>query len=131
MKGFHIINGAMASTVAHDAHNLLVVGSNDEDMAIVANALNGCGGGMAVAQNGKLLGVLPLPIAGLMNDKPAKEMAKMVENISKCWNDIGCDIKSPYMTMALLSLACIPELRLANRGLVDCTTFEMVDLKVK
>lgn len=131
VKGFRIKDGAMASTVAHDAHNLLVVGSNDVDMAIVANALVECGGGMAVAQGGKLIGVLPLPIAGLMNDRPVDEMAKMVAEVTKAWEVIGCDIVSPYMTMALIPLACLPELRLTNRGLVDCTTFQFVSLEVE
>lgn len=131
VKGFHIKDGAMASTVAHDAHNLLVVGSNDVDMAVAANALVECGGGMAVAQGGKLIGVLPLPIAGLMNNKPVDEMAEMVAEVSKSWETIGCDIVSPYMTMALIPLACLPELRLTNRGLVDCTTFSFVPLEVE
>lgn len=131
VKGFHIKDGAMASTVAHDAHNLLVVGSNDVDMAVAANALVECGGGMAVAQGGKLIGVLPLPIAGLMNNKPVDEMAEMVAEVSKSWEVIGCDIVSPYMTMALIPLACLPELRLTNRGLVDCTTFSFVPLEVE
>lgn len=131
VKGFHIKDGAMASTVAHDAHNLLVVGSNDVDMAIVANALVECGGGMAVAQGGKLIGVLPLPIAGLMNNKPVAEMAEMVAGVTKAWEAIGCDIVSPYMTMALIPLACLPELRLTNRGLVDCTKFCFVPLEIE
>lgn len=131
VKGFHIKDGAMASTVAHDAHNLLVVGSNDVDMAVAANALVECGGGMAVSQGGKLIGVLPLPIAGLMNNKPVDEMAEMVAEVSKSWETIGCDIVSPYMTMALIPLACLPELRLTNRGLVDCTTFSFVPLEVE
>lgn len=131
VKGFHIKDGAMASTVAHDAHNLLVVGSNDVDMTVAANALVECGGGMAVSQGGKLIGVLPLPIAGLMNNKPVDEMAEMVAEVSKSWETIGCDIVSPYMTMALIPLACLPELRLTNRGLVDCTTFSFVPLEVE
>jgi len=131
VKGFHIKDGAMASTVAHDAHNLLVVGSNDVDMTVAANALVECGGGMAVSQGGKLIGVLPLPIAGLMNNKPVDEMAEMVAEVSKSWETIGCDIVSPYMTMALIPLAFLPELRLTNRGPVDCTTFSFVPLEVE
>lgn len=131
VKGFHIKNGAMASTVAHDAHNLLVLGSNDEDMAIAANALVECGGGMAVAQNGKIVGLLPLPIAGLMSDEPVEEIVSQVELVSKAWETIGCDIESPFMTMALIPLAVIPDIRLTNRGLVDVTTFEFVPLEVE
>ena len=128
VKGFGIQCGAMASTVAHDAHNLLVIGTNDADMALAANTLVSCGGGMTAVQNGKVLGTVPLPIAGLMNNKPLEEMSKIVENLGKAWQQIGCQMVSPFMTMALISLACLPELRLTDRGLVDCTTFQFVPL---
>jgi len=128
VKGFGIRCGAMASTVAHDAHNLLVIGTNDEDMALAANTLIACGGGMTAVQNGKVLGTVPLPIAGLMNDKPLEEMSRIVESLSAAWKQIGCNIVSPFMTMALIPLACLPELRLTDRGLVDCTTFQFVPL---
>ncbi len=131
VKGFGIECGAMASTVAHDAHNLLVIGTNDEDMALAANTLIECGGGMVAVQNGKVLGVVPLPIAGLMNDKPAEEMSELVEALEAAWAQIGCSMPSPFMTMALIPLACLPELRLTNRGLVDCRTFQFVPLEVK
>lgn len=131
VKGFGIKEGAMAATVAHDAHNLLVVGTNDEDMALAANTLVKCGGGMVVVRNGKVLGVVELPIAGLMSDRPLEEMAQKVENLDKSWKEIGCDMVSPFMTMALIPLACLPELRLTNRGLVDCNKFEFVSLFVE
>ena len=121
----------MAATVAHDAHNLLVVGTNDEDMALAANTLVECGGGMVAVKDGKVLGLVPLPIAGLMSDRPLAEMAEKVEGLDKAWKEIGCDIVSPFMTMALIPLACLPELRLTNRGLVDCTKFELVPLFVE
>lgn len=131
VKGFGISKGAMASTVAHDAHNLLVIGTNDEDMALAANTLIECGGGMVAVRDGKVLGCVPLPIAGLMNAKPVEEMSEIVSNLEKAWEQIGCDMPSPFMTMALIPLACLPELRLTNRGLVDCTKFEMVPLVVE
>ena len=131
VKGFGITCGAMASTVAHDAHNLLVIGTNDEDMALAANTLIECGGGMVAVKNGKVLGVVPLPIAGLMNDKPLEEMSQMVETLEGAWAKIGCTMPSPFMTMALIPLACLPELRLTDRGLVDCTTFQFVPLEVE
>lgn len=131
VKGFGITCGAMASTVAHDAHNLLVIGTNDEDMALAANTLIECGGGMTVVQNGQVLGTVPLPIAGLMNDKSAEEMSQIVESLEHAWAKIGCSMPSPFMTMALIPLACLPELRLTNRGLVDCTTFQFVPLEVE
>ena len=131
VKGFHVQCGAMASTVAHDAHNLLVIGTNDADMALAANTLIACGGGEVIVQNGKVLGCVPLPIAGLMNPKPAEEMNALVENLGTAWKQIGCNIQSPFMTMALIPLACLPELRLTNRGLVDCTTFSFTSLEVE
>lgn len=130
-KGFGIKRGAMASTVAHDAHNLLVVGTNDEDMALAANTLAACGGGMAVVADGEVLGLVELPIAGLMNALPAEEMSAKVHALEQTWAEIGCTMPSPFMTMALIPLACLPELRLTNRGLVDCTTFEFVELMVE
>lgn len=130
VRGFGIQCGAMASTVAHDAHNLLVIGTNDEDMALAANTLIACGGGMTAVQNGTVLGTVPLPIAGLMNDRPLEEMSGMVENLGRAWQKIGCKMVSPFMTMALIPLACLPELRLTDRGLVDCTTFQFVPLFV-
>lgn len=131
VKGFGIRRGAMASTVAHDAHNLLVIGTNDEDMALAANELIRTGGGMTAAADGKVLETVPLPIAGLMNDQDAKEMSRMVEKLEKAWKQIGCRMPSPFMTMALISLACLPELRLTDRGLVDCTAFQFVPLLVE
>ncbi len=130
VKGFGIRCGAMASTVAHDAHNLLVIGSNDEDMALAANTLISCGGGMCAVQNGKVLGLVPLPIAGLMSDKPLPEMADTVAALEESWKEIGCTMPSPFMTMALIPLACLPELRLTDRGLVDCNRFCFVDVEV-
>jgi adenine deaminase len=131
VKGFGIKRGAMAQTVAHDAHNLLVIGSNDEDMALAANTLVACGGGMCAVQDGVVLGVVPLPIAGLMSDKGAHEVADQVVVLETAWTKLGCTMPSPFMTMGLVALACLPELRLTNRGLVDCTTFEFVPLLVE
>lgn len=128
VKGFGIKRGAMASTVAHDAHNLLVVGTNDEDMALAANTLVACGGGMVVVADGEVLGLVELPIAGLMDALPAEELSEKVHGMEKAWAEIGCTMPSPFMTMALIPLACLPELRLTNRGLVDCTTFQFASL---
>ncbi len=130
VKGFGIRCGAMASTVAHDAHNLLVVGTNDVDMALAANTLIACGGGMCAVQNGEVLGIVPLPIAGLMSDKPVEEIGKIVAGLEDAWKKIGCSMPSPFMTMALIPLACLPELRLTDRGLVDCTKFDFVEIEV-
>ena len=131
LKGFGFRKGAMAQTVSHDAHNLLVAGTNDEDMALAANTLVKCGGGMCAVADGKVLALVPLPIAGLMNDLPAEEMAAQIAALDAAWKEMGCVINSPYMTMALIPLACLPELRLTNRGLVDCRVFSFADLFVE
>lgn len=128
VRGFGIKEGAMASTVAHDAHNVLVVGTNDEDMALAANTLAQCGGGMVTVRGGKVLGLVELPVAGLMAEEAAAVMADKVGKLELTWKDLGCTMHSPFMTMALLALACLPELRLTNRGLVDCNVFAFVDL---
>ena len=131
VKGFHIQCGAMASTVAHDAHNLLVVGTNDEDMALAANTLIECGGGMCAVQNGKVIGLVELPFAGLMNPIQNEIMSEKVEALNEAWEAIGCNIVSPFMTMALIPLACLPDLRLTDRGLVDCNKFCFTTLEVE
>jgi len=130
VKGFGIRRGALAQTVAHDAHNLLVVGSNDEDMALAANTLIRCGGGLCAVLDGKVLSVVELPIAGLMSDRPIEEMSASIAKLEQTWADMGSLLPSPFMTMALIPLACLPETRLTNRGLVDCRTFRFLDLVV-
>ena len=130
-KGFGIGHGALAQTVAHDAHNLLVVGSNDEDMALAANTLIACGGGLVAVRDGKVLSVVELPIAGLMSDKPIAEMCESIEKMEETWVKMGSSLPSPFMTMALIPLACLPETRLTNRGLVDCRSFQFIDLVVE
>ncbi|MBR7159926.1 MAG: adenine deaminase [Clostridia bacterium] len=131
IKGFGIDSGAIASTVSHDAHNLFVIGTNDEDMALACNELIKCGGGQCVVKEGKVLAIVPLKVAGLMSVKPLDEVVDEVARMERAWEQIGCDIPSPFMTMAIIPLACLPVLRLTDRGLVDCTKFEIVDLFVK
>ena len=130
VKGFGLQSGAVASTVAHDSHNLLVVGMDDRDMVVAANTLAEAGGGMVVVKDGKVLAILPLPIAGLMSDEPVEEVQSNVDRLAQAWKPLGCRLASPFMTMALLSLPVIPELRITNRGLVDVTEFRHVPLVI-
>ena len=123
IKGFGIKNGALAQTVTHDAHNLIVVGTNNEDMALAANELIKCGGGLVAVRDGKVLGKVELPIAGIMSDKPLAQMDKDVHELELAWEELGCTLPSPFMTMSIIPLACLPELRLTNKGIVDCRTF--------
>jgi len=131
VKGFRLKEGAVASTVSHDAHNLLIVGTNDTDMALAGNTLAEAGGGLVVVKNGKVIGLLPLPIAGLMCEEPAEIVAEKVASLEKAWRELGCNLVSPFMTTSLLALAVLPELRLTNRGLVDTINFKFVDLLIE
>lgn len=119
---------AMASTVAHDSHHMIVVGTDREMMAIAANRLGEVGGGVTVIKDGEELALVELPIAGLMSDAPATEVAakaqKMVEAMEAC----GCTLNNAYMQHSLLALVVIPELRISDLGLVDVTKFEMTDV---
>jgi adenine deaminase len=130
VKGFHFKAGAVASTVAHDSHNLLIVGTNDEDMAFAGNELAEAGGGMIAVRDGKVLALVPLPIAGLMSQEPVEVVNEQVQALARAWRELGCDLESPFMTMSILALPVIPELRITNRGLVDTVKFELVDLIV-
>lgn len=125
------IHGALAQTVSHDAHNLLVMGDNDEDMALAARTLVGCGGGEVAVADGKVLALVELPVCGLMSTERVEVVAEKVAGARRAWEQMGCTMPSPFMTMGVMSLACVPELRLTNRGYVNCLTFEMEDLIVE
>ncbi|HOM88125.1 MAG TPA: adenine deaminase [Spirochaetota bacterium] len=128
VKGFGLKKGAVASTVAHDSHNLLIVGTDEEDMAFAGNELIKAGGGMIAVADGKVLAIVELPVAGLLTDEPVEAVQKKVETLEKAWKMLGCNLVSPFMTMALLGLPVIPELRLSNRGLVDAVNFTFTDV---
>lgn len=127
ISGFDI-HGALAQTVSHDAHNLLVMGDNDADMALAAKTLADCGGGEVAVMDGKVLALVELPVCGLMSDKPVEQVAAEVDRIEQAWATMGCTLPSPFMTMGVMSLACVPFLRLTNRGYVNCVTFQMEPL---
>ena len=131
IKGFNIKKGAIATTVSHDAHNLLVLGTNDEDMSLAANIIKNAGGGLTAVADGKELATVELPLAGLMSEAPIEEMEKKVAALSNAWKELGCDLPSPFMTMSILALACLPELKLTNRRLIDCVRFEKVPLIIE
>ncbi|SDC08449.1 Adenine deaminase [Pelagirhabdus alkalitolerans] len=126
--GFNLKRGAVASTVAHDSHNLLVMGANDQDMAIAANKLVELGGGMLVVEDGEVLAEVPMPVAGLMSDRKAEEVVQQVQQLEAAWKQLGCTINAPFMTFSLIALPVIPDIRISNRGLVDVTTFELINV---
>ena len=128
VRGFGLRAGAAASTVAHDSHNLLIVGCNEEDMAVAGNELARVGGGMIVVRDGSILALLTLPVAGLLTDRPVGEVHQAVERLDDAWKELGSTLISPFMTMSFLALPVIPELRISNRGLVDTIAFQFVDV---
>lgn len=131
VRGFGLKRGAVASTVAHDSHNLIVLGTNDGDMAMAADKLIDVGGGMIAVSNGRILGIVELPIAGLISDEPIEEVAEKVKRLERAWRALGCEMASPFMTMSLLALPVIPELRITDKGLIDTVKFERIDLIAK
>jgi len=128
VKGFGLKSGAIASTVAHDSHNMIVIGTNDEDMYYAAVELVKSQGGKIIVENGKTLSHLPLPIAGLMSDMPFENVLEKLNHLSQAAEQIGCKIKDPFMSMAFLSLSVIPEIKITDRGLIDAKKFEVTDL---
>lgn len=117
---------AVASTVAHDSHHLLVAGTSEDDMALAVNLLAEMGGGQVVVRKGEVLGKVPLPIAGLMSDQPAEVVARQAESILEGFRQCGCKMNNPNMQLSLAALVVIPELRLSDLGLVDVTQFRFI-----
>ena len=121
-------NMAMASTVAHDSHHMIVVGTSRTDMALAANRLGEVGGGVTVWQDGVEQALVKLPIAGLMSDAPATEVAADAQQMVEAMQACGCTLNNAYMQHSLLALVVIPELRISDLGLVDVTKFELTEL---
>jgi adenine deaminase len=117
---------AIASTVAHDSHHMIVVGTDEESMAVAANSLARSGGGQVVVKDGKVIGHVELKIAGLMSNEKADIVAKKAESILKGFRTCGCTLNNPNMQLSLLALVVIPELRLSDLGLVDVTNFKFI-----
>lgn len=121
---------AMASTVAHDSHHMIVVGTNKEDMALAANRLGEVGGGITVFSKGKELALVELPIAGLMSDERSEIVAEKADRMVEAMRQCGCTLNNAYMQHSLLALVVIPEIRISDIGIIDVTKFEKVDLFV-
>jgi len=126
VQGLGLERGAVATTVAHDNHNLLVIGMSDDDMLFACERLAASGGGMIAVADGEVLAFVELPIAGLIADRPVAEMAVDVRRLGDAYHALGSTIESPFMFVSLLSLGVIPALRLTNRGLVDGVAFELL-----
>ncbi len=119
---------AMASTVAHDSHHMIVVGTDRDQMALAANRLAEVGGGITLFRDGQEIALVELPIAGLMSDSPATQVAAKAEQMVEAMKACGCQLNNAYMQHSLLALVVIPELRISDLGLVDVRTFEKIDL---
>jgi len=130
VRGFGLRSGAMASTVAHDAHNVVVVGVKDDDMLRAVRRLADTGGGVVVVDAGIVQAELKLPIAGLLSDASLDEVIAASQACVDAARALGCDLPSPFQTMAFLALSVIPSLKLTDRGLVDVDRFELVPLRV-
>ncbi len=128
VRGFGLQRGAIASSVAHDAHNIIVAGTNDQDIYTAAVQLVKIRGGLAVAADGEVLADCPLPIAGLMSDRPAAELRELLLTVRSAAADIGCTIRRPFMALSFLSLSVIGSLKVTDQGLIDVERFELVDV---
>ena len=128
VRGFGLKRGAIASSVAHDSHNLIVVGTDDADMMAAAHAVADMGGGLAAVENGTVRARLPLPIAGLMSDQPLEVVREEMEKLLAVVHEMGSQLHDPFMTMSFLALPVIPALKLTDKGLVDVNQFKIVPL---
>ncbi len=131
VQGLGLREGALASTVAHDSHNLIVAGASDEDMYTAVKALKDMGGGQVVVARGQVWAALPLPIAGLMSDRPLEEVHRASAELVRAAHVLGCSLPDPFMTLSFLALPVIPALKLTDRGLVDVQRFQFVPLFVE
>lgn len=128
IKGFGLREGAMASTVAHDSHNLVVVGASDADILAAARAVEGMGGGQAVVKGGEVVAELPLGVAGLMSTLPLREVAERVRRLQGAARGLGSPLEDPFMTLSFMALPVIPELKITDRGLFEVATFSHTPL---
>lgn len=130
VKGFGLRRGALASTVAHDSHNLVVVGVDDADILAAARRVEAIGGGQVVVGEGKVLAELSLDVGGLMSTLPLEEVARRVKALREAARELGCGLREPFMALSFLALPVIPELKMTDRGLFDVGSFRHAPLFV-
>jgi len=130
VKGFGLKKGAVASSVAHDSHNLIVVGTNDSDMAKAISVLAEKNGGIVIISNEEIRGLLELPIAGLMSEQSAKTVSHKMRQFKNALTELGCKLREPFMALSFLTLPVIPELRITDKGLVDVRKMQFVPIIV-
>jgi len=130
VRGFELREGALASTIAHDAHNIVAVGMSDDDLQRAVERLVELGGGIVVVSQGEVRAELPLPIAGLLSDRPLAEVVAASRACVEAARGLGCTLPSPFQSLAFLALSVIPSLKITDHGLVDVDAFELVPLEV-
>jgi adenine deaminase len=128
VRGFGMTSGALASTVSHDSHNLVIVGVSPREMEVAASAVAQMGGGLAVVRDGKVKASCPLPVAGLMSQGSAADVARALDGLHAAARECGCSLPAPFMTLAFIALPVIPSLKLTDKGLVDVDAFAPVPL---
>ena len=131
VRGFGLREGALASTVSHDAHNVIVVGASDDDMVVCVRRLVELGGGIVVVRDKVVLAELPLPVAGLMSDRPSVAVAAALGELRGAARSLGVAVRAPFMALSFLGLSVIPSLKITDRGLIDVDRFEVVSLEVE
>ena len=129
VRGFGLERGAMATTIAHDAHNIVVVGIDDGDMARAVGRLSETGGGLVVIADRGVQAELPLPVAGLLSEEPYEEVVEASEACLQAARNLGCTFPAPFQTLSFLALSVIPKLKITDRGLIDVDAFEIVGLQ--
>ncbi len=131
VRGFGLRSGALASSVAHDSHNIVCAGMSDSDMLLAVVTLRRLGGGLCVVNNGKVLAEIALPIAGLVSDRPAREVTESLAKIEQATKSLGVKIHAPFMALSFLALPVIPHLKMTDMGLVDVDAFKIVPLEAE
>ncbi|MBI4786082.1 MAG: adenine deaminase, partial [Chloroflexi bacterium] len=126
VRGLKLKRGAIGSSVAHDSHNIIVAGTNDDDLMTAARAIAAMQGGLVAVADGQVLARVPLPIAGLMSDQPIERVRETMDDLVESARELGTDLHAPFMALAFLALPVIPELKLTDRGLVDVNKFDFV-----
>ncbi|MDD2363957.1 MAG: adenine deaminase [Eubacteriales bacterium] len=130
VRGFGLKNGALAYSMSHDHHNIVVVGTNDEDMSVAANAIHEMQGGLVAVNEGEVIAKMYLPIGGLMSEKPADEVMAEISVANEAARDLGCVISAPYMILSFISLPTVPSLGLTDMGLIDVIEHKLIEVEI-
>lgn len=130
VRGFNLKRGALGSSVGHDSHNLILVGTNDDDLMSAARAIAAMQGGMVAVADGQVLARVPLPIAGLMSDQPIERVREELDHLNAAARSLGTNLHAPFMALSFLALPVIPDLKLTDKGLVDVDKFDFVSVMV-